>query len=78
MSALVSLACISESQRTDRHYYAIARAGHDCTTGETDQGALQRYAAKRSRRTRQALFAALDASRPAAPGLQHEEVDGDG
>lgn len=47
---------VAEGQRADAHYYAVARRGYDSTTGENDPASLQRYAAKRSRQTRQRLF----------------------
>lgn len=43
-------------QRRDDEYYARSRAGYGVTTGERDAAALQRYAAKRSKETRRALF----------------------
>lgn len=55
---------ISEGQRLDKHYYDVARSGYDCSTGETDMAALQRYAARRSRPTRERLLALVD-QRPA-------------
>ena len=48
---------IVEAQRLDRHYYAVADRGYDFTTGEKDKAALQRYAARRSRQTRERLLA---------------------
>lgn len=50
---------VAESQRTDAHYYRVARLGYDVTTGETDKGALQRWAAKRSKATRDRLFSLI-------------------
>lgn len=47
---------IAESQRLDKHYYAVARSGYDATTGERDVAALSRYAARRSSQTRKRLF----------------------
>lgn len=52
--------CISESQRTDSHYYDIAVLGNDPTTGESDKPALQRYAARRSRQTRSRLISLIE------------------
>ena len=51
---------VAESQRLDRWYAAIAAAGYDATTVETDKAALQRYAARRSRTTRERLFGLID------------------
>ncbi|MDX3929112.1 MAG: hypothetical protein QHC90_25340 [Shinella sp.] len=53
---------IAEGQRTDEYYYLVASRGFDVMTGETDAAALQRYAAKRSRQTRDRLFSLIAAS----------------
>jgi hypothetical protein len=50
----------SMTQRSDAHYYDMARFGYDCTTGERDKAALQRFAAKRSQQTREKLFALVE------------------
>lgn len=47
---------IAFMQHRDADYYARASAGYDCTTGERDKGVLQKFAARKSQDTRQALF----------------------
>lgn len=58
----VAKAAVAEAQRTDKHYYTVARLGCDCTTGDVNKAALQRYAARRSRQTRERLLALIGAA----------------
>ncbi len=52
---------VKEGQRTDAHYYEVARRGYDATTGERGPR-LQVFAAKRSKQTRDRLFLLVSAS----------------